>query len=263
MITDLSPVTHQVTEVAKAAGDLALTYLAKGFTTHSKGGSDFATEADDAVDAYLRKELSQKFPGSNFLTEETAPDEFVSFIEKENLWVIDPIDGTTNFSRGSSHFAISIALVEKGKSVLGVVYLPLEQKLYSADKNDGSAKVNDLSIRVSQVGTLQEALVCCDWSWDLDKRTVTHKALAKILPHVRAVECRGSAASDIASVASGNIDAYFNYGLKPWDCAAALLIAEKAGANIVSLQGNEWSVFSPDLLVTNGKIDAELHPYFL
>ncbi|MEN9407797.1 MAG: hypothetical protein RLZZ455_1013 [Candidatus Parcubacteria bacterium] len=262
-MTDLSPVTLQVSLVAKAAGDLALTYLAKGFSTHSKGGADFATEADDAVDAFLRKELSQNFPGTDFLTEETAPDEYVSFIEKERLWVIDPIDGTTNFSRGSTHFAISIALVEKGRPVLGVVYLPLEQKLYSAERNTQSSRLNDLPIQVSQVSALQEALVCCDWSWEIEKRTATHQALAKILSSVRAVECRGSAASDIASVASGNIDAYFNYGLKPWDCAAALLIAEKAGAGIMSLQGNEWSVFSPDLLVTNGKIDAELHHYFL
>lgn len=262
MKVDLTPVRQEVIEIVKAAGDLAKNYLAKGFSTHSKGGADFATEADDAVDAFLQRELSQKFPDTSFLTEETAPSEYVSFIEKENLWVIDPIDGTTNFSRGNSNFAISIALVDLGKARLGVVYLPVEEKLYWAQTDVDKSYLNDAVIHVSSVSLLNQASVGCDWSWDIEKRKLTLSVLEKILPNVRAVSSRGSAASAIVSVASGNIDAYFTYGLKPWDTAAAMLIAEKAGASISSLQGDVWSVFSPDILVSNGKVDAELLPFF-
>lgn len=262
MNTDLTSIRQEVVAIIIAAGEEAKGYLTRGFSTHSKGGSDFATEADDAVDAFLRNELAKKFPDTSFLTEETAPAEYVSYIEKDNLWIIDPIDGTTNFSRGSTHFAISVALVDQGKAKLGIVYQPLENKLYWAQSDLQESVMNDAPLNVSSVNTLNESLICCDWSWDIEKRKKTLLDLEKILPNVRAVECRGSAASDIASVASGNIDAYFIRGLKPWDCAAALLIAEKAGATIRSLQGDEWSVFSPDLLVTNGKIDAEILTYF-
>lgn len=261
MNVDLTVARKEVIDIVKAAGEVAKGYLSRGFSVHSKGGADFATEADDAVDAFLQKELSRKFPGTSFLTEETAPSEYVSFIEKENLWVIDPIDGTTNFSRGSAHFAISVALVDLGKAKLGVVYLPLEEKLYWAQKDQDEAYLNDQAIHVSSVNSLNQASIGCDWSWDLEKRKEMLTVLGRILPSVRAVSCRGSAAAAIASVASGNIDAYAIYGLKPWDCAAGLLIAEKAGATVSSLQGDIWSVFSPDLLVTNGRVDAELIPY--
>lgn len=259
---DLTQARSLVVEIVKRAGDIVNDYLSKGFSVHSKGGSDFATEADLAVDAFLQKELAAKFPGTSFLTEETAKGDLQSFIEKENLWVIDPIDGTTNFSRGNDHFAISVGLVDQGKPKLGVVYLPLENKLYTAQQDADDALLNDSPIHVSKTPDLQQALISCDWSWNIEKRKQTLGVVQKILPEVRALSCRGSAASDIASVGSGNIDAYFNFGLFPWDVAASLLIAEKAGAAITSLQGDSWSVFSSDILVTNGKLDSELRSYF-
>ena len=263
MDTNLTSIREELVSVVHGAGKLVEKFLAKGFTSHSKGGVDFATEADDATDVFLRDELSRRFPQTTFLTEETAPKEYASYVEKDNLWVIDAIDGTTNFSRGSSHFAISVGLVDKGKTKLGVVFLPLENKLYWAQSDMEKSYLNDAPIHVSRTSSLQKALLCCDWSWDIEKRKKTLGIFANILPNVRAIQSRGSAASEITSVASGNLDAYFAYGLKPWDVGASLLIAEKAGATIRTLQlDDQWSVFSSDLLVTNGKIDGEMPPYF-
>lgn len=258
---DLTAIRQELVLIVKSAGENLEQFRKKGFSAHSKGGVDFATEADDATDAFLRKSLSEKFPDTLFLTEETAPSDYSSFKERENVWIIDPIDGTTNFSRGSSYFAISVGLVDKGRTKLGVVYLPFEQKLYWAQQDKNEAYLNDSPIHVSSTGLLRETLVSCGWSWSMEKRRKTHEKLGKVLSSVRAIECRGSAAADIASLASGSIDAYFICGVFPWDIAAALLIAEKAGALIKSLDGKELSVFTPDLLVTNGKIDAELLSY--
>lgn len=259
---DLTVIRQELITIVTLAGEHLTQFRKKGFTTHSKGGVDFATEADDFIDAFLKKSLSEKFPDTTFLTEETAPSDFSQYIEKENLWVIDPIDGTVNFSRGSDHCAISVALVDKGKTKLGVVYLPFEQKLYWAQQDSDEAFCNDFSLKVSDVAILQQALVCCDWSWDIEKRKKTLHMLEKVLPYVRAIQCRGSAAAEISSIAAGEVDAYFINGLKPWDCAAGILIAEKAGASIQSLDGKEWSVFSSDFLITNGKLDTELAGFF-
>ncbi|MBI2442514.1 MAG: hypothetical protein HYV40_01235 [Candidatus Levybacteria bacterium] len=189
---ELTSIREQVVAVVTAAGERIYSFLKQGFKTHSKGGVDFATEADDAIDAFLREELFRKFPTTEFLTEETAPSEYTTFIEKENLWVIDPIDGTTNFSRGSKHFAISVGLVSLGKPKVGVVYLPLEKKLYWAQQDESQAYLNYTPIHVSSTETLKQALLCCDWSWDIQKRMQTLRILEKVLPNVRAIESRGS-----------------------------------------------------------------------
>ncbi|MDP3940846.1 MAG: inositol monophosphatase family protein [bacterium] len=262
MDTNLTSIRKELINIVLEAGKRIDGFLESGFSSHSKGGSDFATEADDAIDLYLREKLSKRFPHTSFLTEETAPSEYASFVGKDNLWVIDPIDGTTNFSRGSMHFSVSVGLVDRGKAKLGVVYLPLEKKLYWAQSDMDKSYLNELPIKVSSTSSLKEALLCCDWSWDIEKRKKTLGIFSKILPNVRAIQSRGSASVEIVSVASGNIDAYFVYGLKPWDVGAGLLIAEKAGASIRSLNGSDWTVFSSDLLIANGVIDNEILSYF-
>jgi myo-inositol-1(or 4)-monophosphatase len=261
---NLHEVRAAVVEIVIEAGKQIDTIASRGYASRSKGGVDFATEADDATDLFLRERLKAAFPSTSFLTEETAPKQYDSYHEAENLWIIDPIDGTTNFSRGSLHYAISVGLVAHGKTKMGVIYLPKEQKMYWAQADLPNSFLNDEPIRVSRTSSMKEALLCSDWSWDIEKRKRTLGVFSRMLPNARAIQSRGCASAEIASVASGNIDAYYIYGLKPWDVAAGLLIAEKAGATIRNLNEltGEWSVFSPDLLVANGQIDHELLPYF-
>lgn len=254
-------IRKEVIAIVKQAGEMLKAFRSDGFSSHSKGSVDFATEADDTIDAFLQEELHKKFPQTQFLTEETAPKQYAEFSELDNLWIIDPIDGTTNFSRGSDHCAISVALVDKRKTRVGVVSLPFQQKTYWAECDSDTSYMNETPNHVSEVNSLQEALVCCDWSWNMEKRTITHQALGRVLPHVRAIECRGSAAIDICTVASGNIDAYFINGVKPWDIAAAFLIAEKAGGKISTRSGDPVTVFSSDIVVTNGLLQGSLLQY--
>lgn len=257
-IQDKDAVTRIVLEAAK----LLKKYQEKGFTSRSKGGVDFATEADDAIDLFLREELTNNFPKTNFLTEETAPPDYSSLKDAENLWVIDPIDGTTDFARGGNQFSISVAFVQKGLTQLGVVYLPEQDRLYLASEGEDGVFCNGKNVQVSKVSKLSESLVCTGWSWNLADREKTYALLGKIITKVRASQVRGSAAADMASVASGTIDAYFLYGIKPWDIAASSLFLQKAGGRITRISGAEWNIFDSDFLASNNFIHQDLLTLF-
>src|SRR3989344_4550589 len=248
-----------VIRLVSHAGARLMEYFTSGdFPSHSKGGVDFATQADDEIDQFLRESLAKQFPSSQFLTEETAPKDFSSFQDKENLWVIDPIDGTLNFSRGSEHFAISVALVDKAKVKLAVVFLPAENKLYTTTTDDSEALCNKTPMHVSKTSSLETAVIACDWPWSMNERKKVHKMLGNILTNVRGIKSMGSAAADLSALAEGKIDGYFITGIKPWDMAAATLFIEKAGGKITKLDGSAWNIFDPEVLASNGVLHEEL-----
>ena len=256
---DLSEVKHEVVEVVRKAGSLLLPYLDREINSHSKGGLDFATEADDALDKFLRDSLKTKFPDSHFLTEETAPEDYTTFRTAENLWVIDPIDGTTNFSRGVEPFCISVGLVSRGKPILGVIYEPTKNALYQASRDDDFAIFNEnQKLKVSKISSLGEALIVSGFPWGEDQRVKLYAKLGKIYKNVRAISMRGSAAQDLCEVASGRIDAMFTIGIKPWDIAAGSLFVAKAGGLITRLDGGDWNVFDQELIFSNRLLHKEL-----
>ena len=146
---------------------------------------DFTTQADTEADEFLRKNILKKYPRSNFLTEETAPKDYSIFKNTVNLWVIDPLDGTINFSRGNPNFAISIALVSKGIPELGVIYKPITKEIYWAQENIKYALLNDKPIYVSSTNNLRESVIACDWAWSLEKRLNVVKWLHNISPYVQ------------------------------------------------------------------------------
>lgn len=249
-----------LTELMPRAGEILNRYFVnRNFSSRKKEGVDFTTQADEEVDAFLRKNIIQRYPRTNFLTEETAPADYSSLKDTENLWVIDPLDGTINFSRKHPHFAISIALVEKGKPQLGVVYIPMTKDLYWARADQKDAYLNGEPIAVSSTDDLGESVVACDWAWDLEKRFNVVRWLGKISTHVRQIKSMGSAVADLAALASGKIDAYMHSGLKPWDAAASALLIEKAGGKITTPAGKPWNVFNPEMLASN----RVLHDNFL
>lgn len=241
------------------AGEILKQYFkSRSLILSKKGPFEIVTEADITVDQYLFGEIGRHYPQTSFLTEETAPLDYSSLKDQENLWIIDPLDGTTNFSRGHPHFAISVALVRRGVSRLGVVYTPMADEIYWAQEDLDSAFLNGEPIKVSSVNDLAEVSFLCDWVPKAETRARMIKWLSRIAPWVRQIRSGGSAVADLSSLATGRVDAYLNPGLKPWDLAAATLIAKKAGAKITNLKGGESDVFNPDVLVTNGFLHEKI-----
>jgi myo-inositol-1(or 4)-monophosphatase len=258
-LQNLTSTREKTIPVIQKAGEILCSYFGSNvLISTSKGGVDFVTQADIEVDRFLVQELTKLFPESTFLTEETAPDSYDDLQHEDDVWVIDPLDGTTNFSRQREHFAIAVALVQRGEAELGFVYLPLENKFYWAQKDHDTAVLNDRQIVVSSNSDIGTAVIATDWPWDMAKRNIIISALGPVMQSVRACSMLGSAASDVATVATGILDGYFHSGLKPWDIAASALILQKAGGSITRLDGTAWNMFCPDILATNGKIHKQL-----
>jgi myo-inositol-1(or 4)-monophosphatase len=256
---DLTEARKYLDNLVLQAGEILKKYFAShDFTQTSKGGVDFKTQADEEVDAFLVEQLKKQYPQANFLTEETAPSDYSSMRDASDLWVIDPLDGTTNFSRKHPNFAISIGLIDKGVPRVGVVHIPLTGDTYWAQADQEGAFLNGETIKISSTNDLGASVIACDWAWGLEKRLNVVRWLGNISTHVRAIKSMGSAVADLASLAGGQIDAYMHSGLKPWDVAASALLIEKAGGRITTPTGAKWDVFQPDMLATNGILHERL-----
>jgi myo-inositol-1(or 4)-monophosphatase len=256
---NLNEARKYILELMPQAGEILKKYFNSGnFTSQSKGGADLLTQADMEADQFLASSIRQRFPQCEVLTEETAPKDYSSLKEVSNLWVVDPLDGTINFSRGTPHFSISVGLVDRGISRLGVVYDPNGNSLYWAQEDRDGAYLNDRKLRVSGTANLLETVIACDWGWDLQERLKLVKWLGSIAPEVRQIKSMGSAVLDLARLADGKVDTYIHSGLKPWDTAASSLLIEKAGGKITTPEGEKWNVFNPQMLATNGILHDKL-----
>lgn len=257
-LRELSDVKGQTTHIIREAGELVISYYGQDINSHSKGVFDFATEADDAVDKFIKDKLSEHFPSIKVLTEETAPSEYLSLKNEELLWVVDPIDGTTNFSRGIEPFCISVGMVSNGMPILGVIYEPTKNILYHTSSGDDHVYQNEKILQVSTVSELAEAYLVTGLPWDMEKRRQVYALIEKVYLKVRALGSRGSAAQDLCELAKGSIDGFFETGLKPWDIAAGSLFVLKAGGKISTLNGNPWNVFETDLVFSNKNLHEKI-----
>jgi myo-inositol-1(or 4)-monophosphatase len=256
---DSGQAREYLVRLTSQAGEILKRHFIDGeYSTRQKAGVDFTTQADEEVDAFLREHIAARFPDTQFLTEETAPDDYSALRDADNLWVIDPLDGTINFSRSHPNFAISVALVNKGIPQLGVVHVPITGDTFWAQSDCPSAYVNDTVLQVSATRDLREAVLGCDWAWGLEKRLNVVRWLEYISTNIRQIKSMGSAVSDLASLANGRIDAYIHSGLKPWDVAASALLIEKAGGTVMTPSGGKWNVFESDILATNGVLSTPL-----
>lgn len=265
MINEVEPIDRSgllkaeklLDRIVPKAGDILRNHFAeRNFSVRQKEGVDFTTQADVETDDFLRREITKIFPNHKFLTEETAPDNWSSLENEEFLWVIDPLDGTINFSRGEPNFAISVALVSRGKTLLGVAYNPIIDDYYTASEAREGVFKNGERVRVSEVSEMREVTLACDWAWGLEKRLNVVEWLRKVSTHIRQVKSMGSAVADLARLAEGKIDIYLHSGLKPWDIAASAYLVQKAGGRVTLPNGDEWSVFEEDIFASNGI----LHP---
>lgn len=220
---------------AKEAGDLLMDYFRRSdlASTTKQNSFDVVTEADKASEALIVRRIGERYPSHSVLAEESG---VIGNAEAEWQWVIDPLDGTTNYSQGLPVFCVSIALCHRGKAVVGAVYAPALGELFEATSG-GGARLNGLAIVCSRKQDLDRMVVATGVPYD--KGTNPDNNLDNILrvaPRVRGIRRMGSAAIDLSYTAAGFFDAYWELNLQPWDVAAGALIVEEAGGIVESIR---------------------------
>jgi myo-inositol-1(or 4)-monophosphatase len=276
-------------EIAREAGALLREFYAKGVATEYKGDVDLVTEADRASEKLIRERLTAAFPGHGIFGEEGTRDQ----LESEFRWYVDPLDGTTNFAHGFPAFCVVLGLErreqkqvlrsaqdDKEKQVLrlaslaqddnseedgvmtaGVIYDPLRDEMFVAERGKG-AWLNGRAIHVSKTATLQESLTAT--GFPSHKRHVSPNIhfYQEFTLRSHGVRRAGSAALDLAYVACGRIDGFWEFHLNPWDTSAGVLLVEEAGGRVTRMDGSRFRLDSQEVLATNGKIAGEMEHLF-
>jgi myo-inositol-1(or 4)-monophosphatase len=218
-----------------------------------KGLVDLVTEADRASETLIGGRLAAAFPDHRILGEEGIARAAGSAGDGGLTWVVDPLDGTTNFSHGYPHFAISIALALNEVVVLGVVYDPMRDELFVAERGRG-ATLNDRAIRVSAVDTLIRALLATGFSYDLGDRPAQPEIWNDFQGQTQGIRRDGAAALNLCYVAAGRLDGFWEQPLQPWDMAAGALIVEEAGGVVSGYAGGGFDPFGRGITAGNPAI---------
>ena len=233
---------------ARSAGNVILRYMNRidGLNIVEKQQLDFVSEVDKLAEAEIIKELRRAYPDHAILAEESGA------IGKGPLtWVIDPLDGTHNYLRGIPHFSVSIALLDKGVPIHAVVFDPLRDELYTASKGDG-AYINDRRMRVSKRENLGGAMIATGFPFRQREHLGPQLDMTRaILGQAEDIRRSGSAALDLAYVAAGRYDGYFEIGLKPWDMAAGVLLVHEAGGRYCDFAGRDGIPVSGNIVAGN------------
>lgn len=263
---------------AREAGSILVDNLEKPRQTRVKGLRDIVTDADMEAQRAIIEIIRARFPSHDILSEELDPDSKGQVAVRSTsstgsghfdgrrypdparcpyTWIVDPLDGTTNYSRRLPCFCTSIALSRQGEVILGVVYDPLHDHLFRAERGKG-AYLNRESLQVSPVGSLASALIGMDWARAQAKREVIGPLVARMALQVRTLRTLGAAALGLCYVAAGWLDAYFHFTLRAWDAAAGVLIAQEAGGSASDLAGHPWQINAGHCLVSNGRLHDEM-----
>jgi myo-inositol-1(or 4)-monophosphatase len=240
-------------QAARGAGQMLVERLSSPRAVYIKGLRDIVTDADLAAEEMITQVIRARFPDHALLMEEGG----TSSGDAPYVWVVDPLDGTTNYSRRLPVFSVSIGLVHQGELDVGVVYDPLADRLFAARRGQG-ATLNGEPLRVSAIDRVGDAVVGLDWARAQSDRREILTRLGQIAPACGTVRGLGSATLGLCYVAAGWIDAYFNVGLKPWDLAAGLLLIREAGGRDTDLTGNPWQPWGRRVLVSNGRVHQAL-----
>ena len=237
---------------AQQAGKLIADAARTDFRVDYKQGTttNLVTEVDRRAEAAIIEALSQAFPDHRILAEEGGEG---SQQASPYQWVVDPLDGTTNFAHGFPAFCVSIALEVEGRIVLGVVYDPLRQELFEAEAGHG-AFLNGEKLRVSPVTTLDTSLLVTGFAYDQDGRRSNLEHFSRLVLQAQGIRRTGSAAMDLCYVASGRIDGFWEMKLCPWDVAAGSLIVTEAGGLITDFAGRAFSIYGHETLASNSLI---------
>lgn len=242
-------------EDAARAGGRALSSWVGRFSVHKKGPADLVTEADWASQEAIRKVLLSSCPGHHFVSEESdAPPRF----DAEYCWVVDPLDGTTNYVHHVPHYAVSVALAHRGQAIVGVVFDPLADECFAAERGKG-ARLNGNPIHASQVSDLADALVAASFSSSVQFPSREVDQFVAALLNCQAVRRTGSAALNLCYVAAGRFDAFWALSTKAWDIAAGMLLVEEAGGVVTLADGGALSLDTPHPVAS---ATSELHRQF-
>lgn len=239
-------------ETAQEAGKILREEFERPPVIAYKGEVDLVTQADKRSEEAIVKRLTHYFADHSIAAEEGTGHESSS----EFRWHVDPLDGTTNFAHGYPCFSISIALTQRGSLLVSVVYNPISNELFAAARGAG-ATLNEKRIFVSKVDTLATSLLCTGFPVHKRKATSNIHYYWDFTLRSHGVRRDGSAALDLASVAAGRFDGFWEFGLKPWDTAAGVLLIEEAGGKVSDFEGEPYQLGGPVIFATNGLIHEE------
>ena len=240
-------------ELAYEAGALLREAVKVERRVEYKGTVDLVTDADKASEELVANGLREAFPDHRLSGEEGA----TGATESDYGWLIDPLDGTTNFAHGYAHFAVSIAMEYRGEPVVGAIYDPLKDEMFFGAKGQG-ATLNGLPIRVSLVTELIQALLATGFSYDINERAHAFRLFEAFSNASQGVRRDGSASLDIAWVAAGRLDAYFERPVNAWDIGAGVVIAREAGATVTALDGGPYRLHEREVCCTNGVLHEQV-----
>jgi myo-inositol-1(or 4)-monophosphatase len=240
---------------ARAGGEVLRKYFRGEFFVRVKDGPDFVSQADLEAERAVIEVIRRTFPDHNILAEESQRDA----VDSKQLWIIDPLDGTTNFIHGVPQISVSIAYYEAGQPILGVVYNPINHDCYFALRGHG-AWLNEKPTKVSPEPRMDLSLIGTGFYYDRGPLMEgTLKAVGDVFRNgVHCIRRMGSAALDLCMVASGQYGAYFEYLLSPWDFAAGRLIVEEAGGKVTTCTGDPLPLARTHILASNGLLHDEL-----
>ena len=245
-----NPVVNVMVKAARQAGTVILRHMGKleSLSIVEKGRQDYASEVDAAAEKEIIRELRKAHPDAAILAEESG-----AMGKGRQTFVIDPLDGTSNYLRGLPHFCVSIALVENGEPVAGVVFDPLRNELFTASKG-GGAVLNDKKIRVADRKDLAGALLVTGFPPRERARLAPQlEAIRQLLDTAEDVRRTGSAALDLAYVACGRADGYFEAGIKPWDIAAGMLLVRESGGRVCDFRGRGEKILDVGQIVAGNQ----------
>lgn len=256
----------KASEIAREAGARLREFFAQGVETEYKGDVDVVTVADRTVEKLIRTRVAEAFSGHGLYGEEGTREG----LDSEYRWYVDPLDGTTNFAHGFPQFCVSMGLEhrpkglkaeEDGTLVAGVIYDPLRDELFSAEKGLG-ATLNGKPMRASAIATLGESLLATGFPSRKRHASPNIHFYQEFTLRSHGVRRAGSAALDLAYVAAGRMEAFWEFNLNPWDTAAGILLVEEAGGQVTDFSGKHYAIDSHEILASNGHIQAELLALF-
>ena len=247
----MHPMLNIAVRAARKAGSIInRAALAGGLNVRSKRAKDYVTQIDQAAEEAIIDIVRKAYPEHGFLAEESG----ASAQDAEYVWIIDPIDGTTNFIHGFPQYCTSIGIRHRGALAHAVVYDPVANELFTASKGRG-AFLNDRRIRVTPLTKLGEALVGTGFPFkELDRLDLYMRQLHKMMQTCSGVRRAGAAALDLAYVACGRLDAFWELGLAPWDMAAGALLIQEAGGLVGDLKGDQTYMESGDIVAATPKV---------
>jgi len=252
----MQPLLNIAVRAARRAGDIIVRAIPRieAVEVHTKGRNDYVTEVDRAAEADIIETVRRLHPDHAFLAEESGASG-----DSDVVWIIDPLDGTTNFMHGFPNFAVSIACQIRGRLEHAVVFDPMRQELFTASRGDG-AQLEGRRIRVSKQATLEGSLIATGFPYRSDSPWLDEylAMLKAVMIQAAGLRRPGAASLDLAYVAAGRVDGFWELGLKPWDTAAGTLLITEAGGRVGTLAGGDYKQEGGHIIAGTPKVYAAL-----